>query len=98
MAGLFVAMFAASGFIVLSMAYATRVFSAAHAGLVAGIGAGAWSAAVAVFMPVLGRLFDMRLYPAAFVIAAVFPAVGYAGWSALDRAGRKRPPGAAPLL
>src|SRR5512138_3777758 len=36
MAGLFVSMFAASGFIVLPMAYATRVFSPAHAGLIAG--------------------------------------------------------------
>jgi ACS family hexuronate transporter-like MFS transporter len=95
MTGLFVAMFAASGFIVLSMAYATRVFSAAHAGLIAGIGAGAWSAAVAVFMPVLGRLFDLRLYPAAFVIAAVFPAAGYALWALLDRAGSQAPEPAA---
>lgn len=87
MAGLFITMFGASGFIVLSMAYATRVFSSAHSGLIAGIGAGAWSAAVAAFMPILGRLFDLHRYPEAFLIAAAAPAIGYIAWHALDRAG-----------
>lgn len=85
MAELFLAMFAASGFIVLAMAYGTRVFSANDSGLVAGIGAGSWSAAVAVMMPLLGRLFDLHRYPAAFLIAAAFPAVAFCCWAWLDR-------------
>ena len=97
MAGLFVVMFGASGFIVLSMAYAVRVFSSAHAGLIAGIGAGAWSAAVALFMPVLGRLFDLHRYSTAFLLTAAFPLAGYLGWHWLDRP-RPVPRAAAPLI
>ena len=32
-------------------------------------------------MPLFGRLFDMRRYDIAFAIAAVLPALGYAGWA-----------------
>jgi hypothetical protein len=67
------------------MAYAVRVFSTAHAGLIAGMGAGAWSAVVAVFMPVMGRLFDEGRYGEAFLMAAVCPLIGYAGWRVLGR-------------
>jgi ACS family hexuronate transporter-like MFS transporter len=87
MSGMFVAMFAASGFIVLSVAYATDVYSADHAGLIAGAGAGSWSAMVAMTMPLFGHLFDLRRYSAAFWIAAAIPAAGYLGWLALSRRG-----------
>jgi hypothetical protein len=76
----------ASGFVVLSVAYATHVYSADHAGLIAGAGAGSWSAAVAVMMPLFGRLFDLRRYPAAFLIAAAIPVAGYVGWLWFSRA------------
>lgn len=77
---LFFAMFVAGGFIILAMAYATQTYSAAHSGLIAGLGAGAWSAAVALVMPVFGRLFDLRRADLAFVLAAVSPLVGYSLW------------------
>ncbi|MDP3001172.1 MAG: MFS transporter, partial [Bryobacterales bacterium] len=60
MALMFFSMFVAAGFIILSMSYATRVYSSSHAGLIAGVGAGAWSALVALVMPVFGRLLDLR--------------------------------------
>jgi ACS family hexuronate transporter-like MFS transporter len=85
MAGLFLAMFVAAGFIILPVAYATYVYSADHAGLIAGVGAGSWSAAVAVFMPWFGRLFDQHNYTAAFAIAAAIPVLGYALWMHLSR-------------
>ena len=44
MVELFVAMFVVSGFVILSVAYATHVFSTDHSGYIAGIGAGAGSA------------------------------------------------------
>ena len=47
----FFAMFVAAGFIILSMTYATHTFSVEHSGLIAGLGAGAWSAMVALVMP-----------------------------------------------
>jgi ACS family hexuronate transporter-like MFS transporter len=80
MAQLFFSMFVASGFLILPIAYATHVYSRAHSGLIAGLGAGAWSAAVAVVMPVFGRLFDLHRTDTAFVLAALFPVLGYALW------------------
>jgi ACS family hexuronate transporter-like MFS transporter len=82
---MFVAMFVASGFVVLSVAYATRIYSADHAGLLAGAGAGSWSAVVAVIMPYFGRLFDQHRYGGAFWIAAGIPIAGYFGWIWLSR-------------
>ncbi len=82
---MFVAMFVSSGFIVLSVAYANSVYAAEHAGLIAGLGAGAWSAVVAVLMPIFGRLFDGRHYAAAFWIAAAIPVAGYGLWFGLSR-------------
>jgi ACS family hexuronate transporter-like MFS transporter len=83
MAGLFMAMFVAAGFVIVSIAYATAVFSTSHSGLIAGAGAGSWSAAVALVMPTFGRLFDAERYDAAFLLASVFPVLGYLGWRTL---------------
>jgi ACS family hexuronate transporter-like MFS transporter len=82
---MFLAMFAASGFLVLSVAYANSVYTGDHAGLIAGVGAGSWSAAVAVMMPILGRLFDVHAYAAAFWIATAIPMCGFVGWLVLSR-------------
>lgn len=84
MAALFLAMFVSAGFVVLSVAYATHVYAADHAGLIAGTGAGSWSLAVAVAMPFFGRLFDLHRYPVAFWVAAAIPVAGYAGWRTLS--------------
>ncbi len=80
MFGLFFAMFIAAGFIILSIAYATAVFTADQSGLIAGLGAGSWSALVAVAMPLFGKLFDAHRYDLAFAVAAAFPVGGYALW------------------
>jgi MFS transporter, ACS family, aldohexuronate transporter len=85
MAGLFFAMFVGAGFLILSIAYATEVFPVSQSGLIAGVGAGSWSAAVALAMPVFGRLFDQSRYDTAFTLAAVVPLLGYAGWRWMDR-------------
>jgi ACS family hexuronate transporter-like MFS transporter len=77
---MFLAMFVSSGFVVLSVAYATHVYSQDHAGLIAGAGAGSWSAVVALTMPLFGRLFDMHLYYATFLIATAIPLLGYVLW------------------
>ena len=84
MTELFGAMFLIAGFIILAVAYATSVYSTAHAGYIAGIGAGSWGAAVALVMPWFGRMFDQQRYDLAFVAAALFPAAGYLGWLALS--------------
>jgi ACS family hexuronate transporter-like MFS transporter len=81
---LFLGMFAGSGFIVLPVTYANRTYGPGHAGMIAGSGAGAWSAAVAVVMPWFGRLFDRRDYALAFSVAAILPLAATAAWSALS--------------
>ena len=83
---LFFAMFVIVGFVVPSVSYATHVYSAQHAGLIAGIGAGSYGAMVTLTMPLFGRLFDMRQYSIAFAIAAILPAIGYLGWHWINRA------------
>jgi MFS family permease len=82
---MFLAMFVAGGFIILTLAYATHVYSKAHSGLIAGLGAGAWSAAVAVVMPVFGRLIDLGRWDKAFLLTAVVPGIGYLFWLAANR-------------
>ena len=80
---LFLAMFMAAGFVIVAIAYATRVYSTEHSGWIAGIGAGSWGAVVAVMMPIFGRLFDLHRYNLAFALAAVFPVAGYLLWRGL---------------
>jgi len=85
MLALFFEMFVAAGFIIGSVAYATSHYSTRHAGLIAGIGAGSWSAMVGVAMPGFGRLFDLHDYQAAFSGVALFPLLGYIAWRLLSR-------------
>ena len=85
------ATFAASGFVIVALAYATRVFSMHEAGLIAGIGAGSWSAFVALLMPIFGRLFDLHAYGSAFALATAAPLVGLLIWGAIDRRARTSP-------
>ena len=78
-------MFISAGFIIGSLAYANSHYANSHGGLIAGVGAGSWSALVAIVMPPFGRLFDLHMYETAFVIAALFPVAGYAAWWILNR-------------
>jgi ACS family hexuronate transporter-like MFS transporter len=80
---MFLTMLGLSGFVVLSIAYATRAFPPGHSGLLAGIGAGSWGAIVALMMPWFGRMFDHSEYATAFRIATLFPIGGYFIWLAL---------------
>jgi MFS transporter, ACS family, hexuronate transporter len=79
----FWAMFIASGFVVLSLRTAARAYPQEQTALVAGIGAGSWSAIVALILPVLGRWFDQQLYATTFVILSVIPILGTAAWCLL---------------
>ncbi|HEX6835475.1 MAG TPA: hypothetical protein VF334_02825, partial [Polyangia bacterium] len=81
MAVLFWAMFISAGFIIGGIAYATRVLLTRQSGLIAGLGAGSWSAMVALTMPLFGRLFDAHAYGRAFVFAALVPVAGFTAWT-----------------
>lgn len=82
---MFLAMFVAAGFIIGAVAYAAARYSMRHAGWIAGLGAGSWSALVAVVMPGAGKLFDLHAYNTAFGLAAMVPVVGYFVWRVLSR-------------
>jgi len=84
---LFFAMFVAAAFVICPISYATHVYSSSHAGLIAGLGAGAWGAVVALAMPRLGRLFDEQRYADAFLAVALAPVAGYAIWRYINRDG-----------
>jgi MFS transporter, ACS family, hexuronate transporter len=83
------AMFIASGFVIFSLSYARRIYRG-HDGLIAGLGAGSWSALVACVMPVIGRLFDRAQYGTAFAFVTAFPIAGLIIWLVLS-ADRQRP-------
>jgi ACS family hexuronate transporter-like MFS transporter len=85
MAQLFFAMFMTSGFIIPSINYATHIVPKGATSLVAGLGAGSFSLLTAGLAPVFGRFFDQGRYEAAFALAALFPALGYAAFRAANR-------------
>jgi hypothetical protein len=86
MVQLFFAMFMTSGFIIPSINYAVQIVPKGAMSLVAGLGAGSFSLLTAILAPVFGRLFDLGRYDAAFALAAIFPALGYAIFRAAQRA------------
>jgi len=85
LASLFVAMFITAGFVIVAVSYATHVYSPSHSGLIAGLGAGSWGAAVAVAMPFFGRMFDQERFHVAFIVAAIIPVAGCVVWLAINR-------------
>jgi len=82
---LFFAMFTTGAFIVPAIGYATLIFSTRQTGLIAGLGAGSFSAVTAIVMPICGRLFDRQQYSEAFLLVTVLPVTGYGLWRWLDR-------------
>jgi hypothetical protein len=48
--------------------------------MAAGIASGSFSAAVALVMPLCGRLFDAHLYSRAFLIVSLMPLAGTLIW------------------
>ncbi len=80
---LFLQMFVTGAFIVGGIAYATGVFGNRRSGLIAGLGAGSFSAVTALTAPVFGALFDASRFRESFYVAALFPVAGYAIWRSL---------------
>jgi ACS family hexuronate transporter-like MFS transporter len=81
----FWSMFVAAGFIVVSLRAAARAYPAGQTSMVAGLGAGTWSALVAVLLPLLGRWFDQGRYTQTFLLVTTIPVVGTALWLWLTR-------------
>lgn len=73
-------MFLTAGMAIPSLAYATHAFPTRNAGFVAGLASAALGAQSTIMMPIFGRLFDLKRYDAAFLLAAACPIVGYVCW------------------
>jgi len=80
MALLFFSMFLGGGFVVLSLSQGLAAQRNAKPGLLAGTCVAVWSIAVAVIMPLVGRMFDHRQYGHAFLLFALMPAIGTLLW------------------
>jgi ACS family hexuronate transporter-like MFS transporter len=92
LAAMWLEMFSCAGLVVLAIAYVSNEFPSSQAGLLAGLGAGAWGAVVAMMMPLFGRMFDHSQYGLAFQLDAAFPVVAYVLWRGLSaRAEYQRP-------
>jgi ACS family hexuronate transporter-like MFS transporter len=76
-------MFIAAGFVVVSLRTSALAYPREQTGLVAGIGAGSWSAVVGMVLPSLGHMFDVHHYANAFLFAGALPVIGTLCWSAL---------------
>jgi ACS family hexuronate transporter-like MFS transporter len=83
MALLIFSMFVAGGFVVLSLSHGLAALNNANPGFLSGCCAAAWSVAVAIVMPVIGRMFDLSRYDVAFWMVAVIPAAGLLLWAVL---------------
>jgi MFS family permease len=81
---LFYCLFVGCGFTMGALAYAAREYPASHSGLITGLGGGAFSALVALEMPVVGRLFDLHRYDLAFAVVPLIAMAGYPAWRVLD--------------
>jgi hypothetical protein len=62
-----------------------RTYPREQTALVAGIGAGAWSALVAVLLPFLGSLFDAHRYAETFIFVSLLPLLGVLLWVILSK-------------
>jgi len=80
---MFWSMFVASGFVVIALRTSALAYPREQTGLVAGIGAGSWSAMVAAVLPSLGHMFDMKHYANAFLFCALVPVIGTFCWWSL---------------
>ena len=76
---MFWSMFVSAGYVVVSLRSGALWYSREQTGLVAGIGAGSWSA-VTFLLPLMGRLFDLQRYQEAFLIVGLVPAAGTLIW------------------
>jgi hypothetical protein len=67
------------------------LFPPSYSGFLAGAGAGAWGAMVAVTSPLFGRLFDHSEYAWAFRGATLISVAGYLIWRVLSSLVRPGP-------
>jgi ACS family hexuronate transporter-like MFS transporter len=73
-------LFASAGFVVVALRTGALAYKREQRSMAAGIASSSFSAAVALAMPLCGRLFDAHLYSRAFLIVAMAPLAGTVIW------------------
>ena len=73
-------LFAAGGLVVVTLRTGALAYGPDQRAMAAGISSSAFSLAVALVLPICGRLFDAHLYGRAFLIIGVMPLIGTAIW------------------
>jgi MFS transporter, ACS family, hexuronate transporter len=73
-------LFASGGLVVVTLRTGALAYPHDQRSMVAGIASSSFSAAVALTLPICGRLFDQQQYSAAFGLVAVLPIIGAALW------------------
>jgi predicted MFS family arabinose efflux permease len=73
-------LFASGGLVVVALRTGALAYPGDQRSMAAGIASSSFSAAVALTLPICGRLFDQHLYTAAFGLVALLPIVGTAIW------------------
>jgi MFS transporter, ACS family, hexuronate transporter len=73
-------LFASGGLVVVTLRTGALAYPHEQRSMAAGIASSSFSAAVALTLPILGRLFDQHLYSAAFALVAILPLVGAGIW------------------
>jgi MFS family permease len=81
----FWAMFIADGFIMTAMRMGAHMFPPGQMAMVAGLGSGAWSAALAALLPLYGYWVDVRQFGPIFATMSLVPALGTVLWLVLSR-------------
>lgn len=73
-------LFASGGLVVVTLRTGALAYPSDQRSMVAGIASSSFSAAVALTLPICGRLFDRQLYSVAFGLVALLPIVGATIW------------------
>jgi ACS family hexuronate transporter-like MFS transporter len=85
LAVLTLSLFASGGLVVVTLRTGALAYPHDRRSMAAGIASSSFSAAVALTLPICGRLFDRLQYGAAFGLVAVLPIIGTAIWWGLTR-------------
>ena len=73
-------LFASGGLVVVTLRTGALAYPHDQRSMVAGIASSSFSAAVALTLPICGRLFDQQQFSTAFAFVAVLPIIGATIW------------------
>jgi len=73
-------LFASGGLVVVTLRTGALAYAQDQRSMAAGIASSSFSAAVALTLPICGRLFDLHRYSQAFALVAVLPIIGAVIW------------------